>query len=155
MIQITKADDASSNYGHKLAMRSVGRQNSHLWATLPTDGGCPWYYNNVNKPGGFSQRRKDRNNFLNIWKKFVVVSDFCLTQGGHVTLIMPKECMFWKRRSVDQFVVNNQMHIGEFASGLVVAMPDSYASTKTFKTCLLYTSPSPRDGLLSRMPSSA
>ena len=25
----------------------------------------------------------------------------------------------------------------------------------TFKTCLLYTSPSPRDGLLSRMPSSA
>ena len=27
--------------------------------------------------------------------------------------------------------------------------------TKTGKTCLLYTSPSPRDGLLSRMPSSA
>ena len=25
----------------------------------------------------------------------------------------------------------------------------------TFTTCLLYTSPSPRDGLLSRMPSSA
>ena len=28
-------------------------------------------------------------------------------------------------------------------------------STATFYTCLLYTSPSPRDGLLSRMPSSA
>ena len=26
---------------------------------------------------------------------------------------------------------------------------------KQFKNCLLYTSPSPRDGLLSRMPSSA
>ena len=26
---------------------------------------------------------------------------------------------------------------------------------KSFKPCLLYTSPSPRDGLLSRMPSSA
>ena len=26
---------------------------------------------------------------------------------------------------------------------------------KTFNDCLLYTSPSPRDGLLSRMPSSA
>ena len=26
---------------------------------------------------------------------------------------------------------------------------------KRFKSCLLYTSPSPRDGLLSRMPSSA
>ena len=30
--------------------------------------------------------------------------------------------------------------------------PDSY---ETLKACLLYTSPSPRDGLLSRMPSSA
>src|SRR5664279_2186640 len=26
---------------------------------------------------------------------------------------------------------------------------------RSFRTCLLYTSPSPRDGLLSRMPSSA
>ena len=30
-----------------------------------------------------------------------------------------------------------------------------YPQYKTFKICLLYTSPSPRDGLLSRMPSSA
>ena len=29
------------------------------------------------------------------------------------------------------------------------------ASSKGFKTCLLYTSPSPRDGATSRMPSSA
>ena len=29
------------------------------------------------------------------------------------------------------------------------------AKTLTINTCLLYTSPSPRDGLLSRMPSSA
>ena len=28
-------------------------------------------------------------------------------------------------------------------------------SKKDYKYCLLYTSPSPRDGLLSRMPSSA
>ena len=27
--------------------------------------------------------------------------------------------------------------------------------SEKYKTCLLYTSPSPRDGLLSRMPSSA
>ena len=31
----------------------------------------------------------------------------------------------------------------------------SGAGDKAFCTCLLYTSPSPRDGLLSRMPSSA
>ena len=32
---------------------------------------------------------------------------------------------------------------------------NSSAGTGHFYTCLLYTSPSPRDGLLSRMPSSA
>ena len=30
-----------------------------------------------------------------------------------------------------------------------------YFAEKKYKSCLLYTSPSPRDGLLSRMPSSA
>ena len=30
-----------------------------------------------------------------------------------------------------------------------------FAAYLTYKACLLYTSPSPRDGLLSRMPSSA
>ena len=53
------------------------------------------------------------------------------------------------------------------ATDLEMGTPDGYASTSwedgygdyTMKpdltTCLLYTSPSPRDGLLSRMPSSA
>ena len=31
----------------------------------------------------------------------------------------------------------------------------NYSETTAFNSCLLYTSPSPRDGLLSRMPSSA
>ena len=40
----------------------------------------------------------------------------------------------------------------------LAAMPphvQPYKSMGDTKTCLLYTSPSPRDGLLSRMPSSA
>ena len=35
------------------------------------------------------------------------------------------------------------------------AIVSGYAMVKWFTFCLLYTSPSPRDGLLSRMPSSA
>ena len=35
------------------------------------------------------------------------------------------------------------------------AMIMNYAAPKIIGDCLLYTSPSPRDGLLSRMPSSA
>ena len=39
-------------------------------------------------------------------------------------------------------------------SGLSVAVVSKVFPTRSH-TCLLYTSPSPRDGLLSRMPSSA
>ena len=35
------------------------------------------------------------------------------------------------------------------------ALKCSHCSSNPFHLCLLYTSPSPRDGLLSRMPSSA
>ena len=38
---------------------------------------------------------------------------------------------------------------------LVKDNPEEYAVCVRSITCLLYTSPSPRDGLLSRMPSSA
>ena len=38
---------------------------------------------------------------------------------------------------------------------LEVSVNKAEAALPLFKTCLLYTSPSPRDGLLSRMPSSA
>ena len=41
-------------------------------------------------------------------------------------------------------------HRGQDAAGMVVC-----DSQDRLHSCLLYTSPSPRDGLLSRMPSSA
>ena len=36
-----------------------------------------------------------------------------------------------------------------------MAMKQKAVKVRKFDSCLLYTSPSPRDGLLSRMPSSA
>ena len=45
---------------------------------------------------------------------------------------------------------------GLAAGGLLTVAGPSLAGCATnAETCLLYTSPSPRDGLLSRMPSSA
>ena len=43
-------------------------------------------------------------------------------------------------------------YVNKLNEGIVVC---SYRFTDMYYTCLLYTSPSPRDGLLSRMPSSA
>ena len=42
-----------------------------------------------------------------------------------------------------------------FASAVLAALVMIMKFEPTLFTCLLYTSPSPRDGLLSRMPSSA
>ena len=48
--------------------------------------------------------------------------------------------------------IGNKLYFGEDES-LVAEVIDN--TTSRGRTCLLYTSPSPRDGLLSRMPSSA
>ena len=45
--------------------------------------------------------------------------------------------------------------LGAATSEVVSALRDEYELKALLSTCLLYTSPSPRDGLLSRMPSSA
>ena len=54
---------------------------------------------------------------------------------------------------VDSWLVVTGIDIGEHHK--TVAKPDETAPVEVLKGCLLYTSPSPRDGLLSRMPSSA
>ena len=51
---------------------------------------------------------------------------------------------------------NNEFLLDTGASGILLAKTASDELTAAgLQTCLLYTSPSPRDGLLSRMPSSA
>ena len=45
-------------------------------------------------------------------------------------------------------------YVDVYLNGILLVAGTDY-NTSTANTCLLYTSPSPRDGLLSRMPSSA
>ena len=47
------------------------------------------------------------------------------------------------------------LKMGEFKEGTVGREGAIEAASGEVESCLLYTSPSPRDGLLSRMPSSA
>ena len=45
--------------------------------------------------------------------------------------------------------------MGGITDLLIQAAEQAASKNEKYKSCLLYTSPSPRDGLLSRMPSSA
>ena len=72
--------------------------------------------------------------------------------GFEVGRVLP----FAKRRMVGPFVFFDHMGPVDFQPGFgrnVDVRPHPHIGLST--VCLLYTSPSPRDGLLSRMPSSA
>ena len=50
---------------------------------------------------------------------------------------------------------NRRVQVFDADGGFLAEWPEIGGNSALFMTCLLYTSPSPRDGLLSRMPSSA
>ena len=75
--------------------------------------------------------------------------------------LAPENQITWKGKSEEIKETSNELFI-IFALALLTAYLVMAATFNSFihpfviiLTCLLYTSPSPRDGLLSRMPSSA
>ena len=61
----------------------------------------------------------------------------------------PKE----KRAELGEYL--HHLGITDKENRIIPKMADKYRQINKYLDCLLYTSPSPRDGLLSRMPSSA
>ena len=59
------------------------------------------------------------------------------------------------RDSIFREVASNMLIHREYASGVPARLIIEYGKVTTYNACLLYSSPSPRDGLLYRMPSSA
>ena len=60
-----------------------------------------------------------------------------------------------KGYEIPEYVLAGLTQDQKDALALAKAGIGAYKPSQTHPTCLLYTSPSPRDGLLSRMPSSA
>ena len=58
---------------------------------------------------------------------------------------------------LERYPIIRYVLIAALVAGIIAAIVwyMNYRASDQHQTCLLYTSPSPRDGLLSRMPSSA
>ena len=107
-------------------------------------------------------------------------ADYCAIPGHDVEVLAlrpsteeaPVDDVNWFARPVPHdgeewlvaFASQNQNYLYDLSNGRRIAIPDRSDAVATpdgrYMTvpsyyCLLYTSPSPRDGLLSRMPSSA
>ena len=73
------------------------------------------------------------------------------------------QAVVWASQNIDPKYTNPELTTSEpyvmgshaTCSGAWVSGPEDLSPPEYFWGCLLYTSPSPRDGLLSRMPSSA
>ena len=74
---------------------------------------------------------------------------FELMKNGELYFLNEDEC-FFKLRIQQQ----NNRELRIFFAGNITRFRNNQL-LNVFENCLLYTSPSPRDGLLSRMPSSA
>ena len=77
--------------------------------------------------------------------------------GNDFVIIDHFTTRFFDAISTDQVAHMCDRRFGIGADGLMIIEPDETYDFKMvyYNSCLLYTSPSPRDGLLSRMPSSA
>ena len=62
-------------------------------------------------------------------------------------------CRIKGKFRVDNIKSTNPIVVGDYVN--IVSDSQNWMINELFESCLLYTSPSPRDGLLSRMPSSA
>ena len=89
--------------------------------------------------------RSTKRGTIEIYPKFLIKkSTDLMIRGGDFYAIWIEERGLWSTDEQD-------------ALQLIDRELDRYAeeNRQRFNSCLLYTSPSPRDGLLSRMPSSA
>ena len=93
------------------------------------------------------------------WVAFDTVPDLAFDHNEIVQYAKERLKRRVKRRPVGFRLLPDEFTLGQLQNLYETALGKTFDKRnfrkKLFKTCLLYTSPSPRDGLLSRMPSSA
>ena len=89
-----------------------------------------------------------------------VTSEFCLKLGFHTGCLLRdkgyESVIIGKDTRVSGYMLESALQAGFISAGIDVKLAGPIPTPAvSFLTCLLYTSPSPRDRTRSRMPSSA
>ena len=137
-------DEMCSDWISALQLQLL-KSNPDLLAIASPQARFLWVSQSWTTTLGWSEQELQGTPFL----EFVVESDRTRTLAEF-------ECMMREGRDAVQFwncTASRPSRIMHSNSASVRVRSDS--TTNSRKGCLLYTSPSPRDGLLSRMPSSA
>ena len=95
------------------------------------------------------RRRKWRRSAF--WRGFLVAAAIAVVVG----LWLGASAVAPGREQIARVAVNGVITDDRDRDEMLAAIADDDAVRAVVLRCLLYTSPSPRDGLLSRMPSSA
>ena len=157
---------SSFGTGHKAVFVSVGY--SHTCALLDDGGVRCWGSNNNGQLGDGTTNDKSSPPSSDINLGSGITATGISSGGGHTCAMLSTGGMkCWGARGGGQLGDNSNFASGDqltpvnvhgsitWSTGEFMPSPDVEGATCGILPCLLYTSPSPRDGLLSRMPSSA
>src|SRR5680860_1803864 len=92
------------------------------------------------------------------WRIPFLLSGLLVILAIYIRLSLKETPLYTKIKEAKQLStspIKDALHEGGWQRILLVLIGMTAGQAVVWYTCLLYTSPSPRDGLLSRMPSSA
>ena len=153
LLKTINPDEMEAILGHELGHYKLGHIRKTLISSLVFGFLGFYILNEIFKSDNFFIAHGLEN--LTVYSKFLM---FYLVIGSYTFFTKPITSALSRKREFEADDFSFQFTDGEhMISGLLKLTKDN-ASNLTpdpLYSCLLYTSPSPRDGLLSRMPSSA
>ena len=71
--------------------------------------GVPWQRINRHKPGGLEKLDAHIQDWYKIWTAFKVVARECIKHNGHIAVVWPSGCDYWRYHIVQEFFEELQL----------------------------------------------
>ena len=120
--RLTIDNDLRFNKGLKEAYRAISNNATPtlVWASIPCTGGCPFVPTNItlahkyNRPQTIEKIEGHKEDFKKIWRNFTKVANRHIVQGGKIAIEWPRNCSYWKRPEVRNWIKSKQLDFAHF-----------------------------------------